>query len=167
MIVGLVGSFISWSAWGLGTVSGAAILLTTTYVGCAIGIYRRAKAPGPSLLPAIPSVRRHLASPNSREKAVGLAAIAVVILAVAALVVAPSPSPETYTQFSVLGPSGTLLDIPQNLGVGQLGTVRLTVLNSMTKDMTYNLTVGVERNGAYQNVSELNLQRRPRLRSGG
>ncbi|MDD1770609.1 MAG: DUF1616 domain-containing protein [Methanomassiliicoccales archaeon] len=156
MVVALVGSFFSWSEWGVGTASGAAILLISTYVGCAIAVHRRSKVRGFSAAPGIPSVGKHLASPNSKEKVVGLTAIAVVVLAAAALIVAPVPSPEPYTQFALLGPSGTLVDIPQNLSVGQIGTVRLEVLNSMAKDMSYNLTVGLERNGAYQNYSELN-----------
>jgi uncharacterized membrane protein len=156
MVVGVVGSFLSWSSWGLGTVSGGALVLVVTYGGTILAAYRRSNVRPTAEVESRPPRKAWFASPNNREKAVGIAAVAVVVLAAGVLLAAPPSAPEPYTQISISGQSGTLDDLPQNLTVGETGVVEIAVLNSMQMDMDYNLTVGIESEGTYQNYSALN-----------
>ena len=77
------------------------------------------------------------------------------LIAVVAVLLAPAPAPEPYTQIHLLGASGTLSDLPQDVAAGELSTVKVVVQNQMGGPMEYELTIGIPLDGQYYNHGTL------------
>lgn len=65
----------------------------------------------------------------------------VSLLGLVVFVVGPIPASPAYTEFYVLGPGGNASDYPENLSVGETGTVIVGITNQEHKQKTYELVV--------------------------
>lgn len=67
------------------------------------------------------------------------------LIGLVVFVIAPIPANSAYTEFYILGPGGNASDYPENLSVGESGTVIVGITNHEHEEETYELVVETDR----------------------
>lgn len=67
--------------------------------------------------------------------------LVVSLIGLTVFVIVPIPASTAFTEFYVLGPSGNASDYPENLSVGETGTVIVGITNQEHEQKTYELVV--------------------------
>lgn len=142
-MVPILGLILSATPFGIRFPSIVASLAVFTLVVGLVAVARRFRVPAKDRV----SLSLNLSMPRSNEVsredkllAIGLA-IAVVVAAYVASTIRPSTTGDQFTEFYLLGPSGTPRDYPERLNASQPGTVLLSLVSHEDSMIDYTIRV--------------------------
>lgn len=145
-VVPLIGLGLNYTPWGIRLMPILISLFLFTASLSLLAIYRRSVlAPQSALVVSFPGLPK-LAKTTRVERLFFFLVIAAILLVgslTAYLGVAPKAE-DQFTEFFILDVHGGLTDYPQNLTLGQNGTVILGVTNHENQNITYRITISLE-----------------------
>lgn len=146
-LVPIIGLGLNYSPWGITLTPILVSLFSFTVLMSTVAFLRRKKLPPEQKFAATLPFALPKWGAMSRNDKLFTTAILIALIAIgsfaAYLVVTPKIG-ERFTEFYVLGSSGTLSDYPVNLTLGQTGTVILGITNHEYQNETYTVHVSLE-----------------------
>ncbi|MEM0449178.1 MAG: DUF1616 domain-containing protein [Methanomassiliicoccales archaeon] len=152
------GISLAWSPVGFTSSFVLTEVLVLNIVLSAAAIFRRFMVPEEEEFELILELKLGRGAINNYDKSVLLLALAGLLVAILLSVgtLQKGIPPETYTEFYITGPDGSLGTLPQSLRVGENATVIITFVNHMREAEKYNLTLGVLEEDKFTDYSGLN-----------
>jgi uncharacterized membrane protein len=145
-VVPLIGLGLNYTPWGIRLVPIIISLTLFTASLSLLAIYRRsALAPDNALALSFHGFPK-LAKITRLDKFFFLAIIAAIVMvgSLTAYLGAAPKAGDQFTEFYILDFNGKLTDYPQNLTLGQNGTVITGIINHEDQDITYRITISLE-----------------------
>ena len=144
-IIPLIGLALNFTEWGirldpiLAAVSGFILLAS------AVGWYRRVRLPMDERFAIVIDFRMDFKGMPLVDKllAIGIVVMLAASVVVLAWAITTPRTGEKFTQLAILGPGGMAADYPNDLTVGQQGTVLLTVESFEHEPMSYTIVIAL------------------------
>ncbi len=143
----LIGLFINYTPLGIRLEPILLSLSSFTILMCIAAYIRRSKLPQEEKfsvkLNYFQQIKGSLEKKSRLDKILSIALVLSIVLAIstAAYVVIIPKHSEKFTEFYILGPNGKASDYPNNLTVGQDGTVTIGIANHEYADVNYTMII--------------------------
>ena len=146
-ISGLTGLILSYTPWGITSLSLVISFSSFIVITSAIALYRRWILPKEQRF----ELKLRLGFPGWRGQSkldqaftLMLALSIISSIGLLAYVTVTPKVDEKFSEFYILSPAGTLTDYPLELALGEQGKVMLGIINREGQDMTYFVEVRIE-----------------------
>lgn len=146
-VVPLIALILNYTPWGIRLEPIYAAVASLIVIASLVAIFRRWRLPrGERFAPRIRIRMPRWGGTSRQDKAISLVLVLLILGAAAVLfyVITAPRTPQTFTDFYVLGSEEMVEDYPQELVLGEQAEVTLGIVNHEHQDMSYDVEVRLE-----------------------